>query len=54
MIIIRCNETHLGEYEQVARQSFIDAFEKVSEPESFKLYVASAFLPEVLRGDLLN
>ena len=54
MTIIRCNETHLGEYERVARQSFIDAFEKVSEPESFKLYVASAFLPEVLRGDLVS
>ena len=54
MQIIRCNKTHLDEYQLVARQSFIDAFEKVSEPESFQLYVETAFLPEVLRGDLLD
>ena len=54
MHIIRCNETHLDEYQMVARQSFIDAFEKVSEPESFKKYTETAFLPDVLRGDLLD
>ncbi len=54
MHIIRCNETHLDEYQFVARQSFIDAFEKVSEPESFKQYVETAFLLDVLRGDLLD
>ena len=54
MHIIRCNETHLDEYQMVARQSFIDAFEKVSEPESFKKYTETAFLPDVLRDDLLD
>ena len=54
MHIIPCNETHLDEYQFVARQSFIDAFEKASEPESFKLYVETAFLPDVLRGELLD
>lgn len=52
MQILQCNETHLDEYQYVARQSFIDAFEKVSEPESFKLYVETAFLPEILMEDL--
>lgn len=54
MHIIRCNETHLDEYRLVAHQSFIDAFEKVSEPESFKKYIEAAFLPDVLRGEFLD
>ena len=54
MKIIRCNESHLEEYQYVARQSFIDAFEKVSEPESFKSYISTAFLPDILRGELMD
>ena len=54
MKIIRCNESHLEEYQYVARQSFIDAFEKVSEPESFKTYISTAFLPDILRGELMD
>lgn len=54
MQIIRSNENHLDEYKFVARQSFIDAFERASEPESFKLCVETAFLPDVLRRDLLD
>ncbi len=52
MTIIRCDINHLEEYERVARQSFYDAFEKVSHPDNFKLYVSTAFLPEILRGEI--
>ena len=54
MEIIRCTIQNLEEYEFVARQSFIDAFEKVSEPNSFKKYISTAFLPEVLTEELEN
>lgn len=52
MTINRCDVNHLEEYERVARQSFFDAFEKVSDPDNFKLYVSTAFLPHILRGEL--
>lgn len=52
MKIVRCDESQLLEYQRVARQSFIDAFEKVSEPESFKIYVSTTFELDILRGEL--
>lgn len=52
MKVIRCDVNHLNEYQQVARQSFIDAFEKVSEPKSFKNYISTAFELDILRGEL--
>jgi diamine N-acetyltransferase len=36
----------------VSRQTFYDAFEKPSDPDNFKRYVAKAFLPEVLLAEM--
>jgi diamine N-acetyltransferase len=52
MTLIRCDETHLSTLLSVAKQSFIDAFEKDSNPENFKLYVAKAFTDEVMLEEL--
>ena len=52
MTLIRCDETHLSTLLPVAKQSFIDAFEKDSNPENFKLYVAKAFTEEVMLEEL--
>jgi diamine N-acetyltransferase len=52
--IIRCTEKDLKELLKIAKQSFIDAFEKVSDPINFKKYVKNAFQPKILRGELLD
>jgi diamine N-acetyltransferase len=52
MALIRCDETHLSTLLPVAKQSFIEAFEKDSNPENFKLYVAKAFTEEVMLEEL--
>ena len=52
MNLFRCNEAHLSTLLPVAKQSFIDAFEKDSNPENFKLYVAKAFTEEVMLEEL--
>lgn len=52
--IIRCTEKDHKELLKLAKQSFIDAFEKVSDPTNFKLYVKTAFQPKILRGELLD
>ena len=46
--IIKCDAAHLDELLVLAKQTFIEAFEKVSDPENFKLYVANTFTPSVL------
>ena len=51
--IIRCTEKDLKELLKVSKQSFIDAFEKVSNPENFQKYVKKAFQPKILRGEFL-
>jgi diamine N-acetyltransferase len=48
----RINENQLKVLLPVAKQSFIDAFEKDSNPENFKLYVAKAFTEEVMLEEL--
>lgn len=52
MKIIQCNERHATELLQVAKQTFIDAFEKASNPDNFQLYVAKAFTPSVVEEEL--
>ncbi len=52
MTIKKCTQKDLTELIQIAKQSFIEAFEKVSNPDSFKTYVETAFQPEILRGEL--
>jgi diamine N-acetyltransferase len=52
--IIQCNMGHLDELLILAKQSFIEAFEKASDPENFKLYVAQTFTPEVLAEELAH
>jgi diamine N-acetyltransferase len=39
--IIPCDMSHLDELLVLAKQSFIDAFEKSSDPKNFKLYVVA-------------
>lgn len=52
--IVKCNATHLDELLTLAKQTFIDAFEKVSDPDNFKLYVAQTFTPSVLAEELAH
>ena len=50
--IHHCTERDAAELENVARQSFKDAFEKVNEPTAFEAYVAKAFDPSVILEEL--
>ena len=52
--IIKCDAAHLDELLILAKQTFIEAFEKVSDPENFKLYVANTFTPSVLAEELAH
>jgi diamine N-acetyltransferase len=52
--ILRCDLSHLDELLLLAKQSFIDAFEKTSDPENFKLYVTQTFTPSVLAEELAH
>ncbi len=52
--IIQCDASHLDELLVLAKQSFIEAFEKTSDPENFKLYVAQTFTPSVLAEELVH
>lgn len=52
--IIECNASHLDELLSLAKQTFIEAFEKVSDPDNFKLYVANTFTPSVLAEEFAN
>ena len=54
MKIIRCTENHLEELVHVAKQSFIDAFEKNTDPENFQAYVSKAFVPSLVLEELRN
>ncbi len=54
MKIIRCTENHLEELGLVAKQSFIDAFEKQSNPDNFKAYVSKSFTKEVVLEEFQN
>ena len=52
MKIIQCTESHLEELIFVAKQSFIDAFEKQTEPSNFKAYMSKAFTTEGVLEEL--
>ena len=52
MKIIHCTENHLDELIKVAKQSFIDAFEKQTEPDSFQDYMSKAFEPTAVLAEL--
>ena len=52
MKIIQCTENHLDELIFVAKQSFIDAFEKQTEPSNFQAYMSKAFTKEGVLEEL--
>ena len=52
MKIIHCTEEHFDELLFVAKQSFIDAFEKQTEPNNFQEYVHKAFEPSAVLAEL--
>lgn len=52
MKIIQCTESHLEELIFVAKQSFIDAFEKQTEPSNFQAYMSKAFTTEGVLEEL--
>lgn len=54
MKIIHCTENHLDELIQVAKQSFIDAFEKQTDPDSFQDYVSKTFEPTAVLAELTH
>jgi diamine N-acetyltransferase len=52
--IVKCDASHADELLALAKESFIQAFEKSSDPDNFKLYVAQAFTPSVLAEELAH
>ena len=54
MKIVKCSENQLNELILVAKQSFIEAFEKNSDPDNFKVYVNKAFTNEAVLEELRN
>ena len=52
--IIECNASHAEELLTLAKQTFIDAFEKVSNPDNFNLYVTQTFTPSVMAEELAH
>ena len=54
MKIVKCTENQLDELILVAKQSFIEAFEKNSDPDNFKVYVNKAFTREAVLEELQN
>ncbi len=52
--IIECNASHAEELLALAKQTFIEAFEKVSDPDNFKLYLAKTFTPSVMAEELAH
>ncbi len=52
--LIECNASHADELLVLAKQTFIDAFEKVSDPDNFKLYVEQTFTPSVIAEELAH
>jgi diamine N-acetyltransferase len=54
MKIVQCQADDAAELLAVARQSFIDAFEKASNPDNFKAYIAKAFTPSVVAEELAH
>ena len=52
--IIECNARHADELLALAKQTFIEAFEKVSDPANFKLYVEQTFTPSVIAEELAH
>ncbi|NAY91577.1 GNAT family N-acetyltransferase [Muricauda sp. JGD-17] len=50
----RCTILHLDTLAQVARDTFVAAFEKDNDPTDFKDYVQRAFHPERIKEELQN
>jgi diamine N-acetyltransferase len=54
MLLKKLNPSDVSTLQPVAKQSFIDAFEAVSHPENFKLYIKNAFNTKTLKEELEN
>lgn len=48
----RCTTSDLRLLCSIGKQTFIEAFEKASNPESFELYIAKAFEPDVILAEI--
>ena len=49
-----CNIRDLDELVEISRVTFVDAFEKVNNPEDFRNYLAKAFSIEKIKSELLD
>ena len=49
-----CNIKDLDELVEISRVTFVDAFEKVNNPEDFRNYLAKAFSIEKIKSELLD
>jgi ribosomal protein S18 acetylase RimI-like enzyme len=49
-----CNIEDLDELVEISRVTFVDAFEKVNNPEDFRNYLVKAFSIEKIRSELLD
>ena len=52
--IFKFDTNHLMELTALSRQTFIDGFEKTTDPVQFQKYVAKAFAPETLLEELTH
>ncbi len=54
VIYRKCDLNDLTELCEIAKRTFIDAFEKDNNPEDFNVYVTAAFSKERIKNELLN
>jgi len=50
----KCEPKDLNPLLKIAKETFVDAFEKENDPEDFKAYITSAFSENQLKNELLN
>ena len=51
---IKCSVSELDVLVDLAKSTFIEAFEKDNNPEDFQKYIKEAFNPKLIRDQLLN
>ncbi len=54
IVLKKCELKDLRELLEIAKRTFIDAFEKDNNPDDFKIYLASAFSEKQLKKEILN
>lgn len=54
MVITRCEKADVEALVALSKQTFIDAFEKTTDPDNFNIYISTAFTPSVIEAELAH